>query len=248
MVEAPVGFICSACSASEISGDYGDDIKAKNYRSTFKDRFIGFRIKQRNSLLVVPLLIALYVFFYLLETAQVFSVADLGIVSKNLYYLLPGNSLYKATRFISSGFVHANFMHLLSNSISLLIIGPFIERQYGAKKFMMIYTSGLLAGSIITFLLTTNVNSVGASGAIVSLFGFYAIVMYRITGSKFSIFFFLGFMMFQEMFQSNVNIYAHLAGFFVGLLYGLFPKLYKHGWMFNLILILFIVFVSYVRV
>ena len=74
-------------------------------------------------------------------------------------------------RLFTAMFLHAGVMHILFNSIGLLIFGRLVERTYGHHRFALIYVLSGLSGSVVSY----NINSVavgaGASGAIFGVLG-----------------------------------------------------------------------------
>jgi membrane associated rhomboid family serine protease len=72
-------------------------------------------------------------------------------------------------RVISSGFLHAGFLHLLLNMYVLYIAGSILEPGIGTPRFLAIYFVSLLAGSLGALLVEPNTFTVGASGAIFGL-------------------------------------------------------------------------------
>lgn len=73
-------------------------------------------------------------------------------------------------RIFSSMFIHIGFIHLFMNMLALYYLGTAVERIYGPRKFLFIYTLGGVVGGLASFAFTVNV-SAGASGAIFGLFG-----------------------------------------------------------------------------
>ena len=67
--------------------------------------------------------------------------------------------------------VHANLLHLAFNMYALWLVGPIVERFYGAVVYLVMYLLCAAAGSIASFVFGPDVPSVGASGAIFGLFG-----------------------------------------------------------------------------
>jgi membrane associated rhomboid family serine protease len=82
------------------------------------------------------------------------------------------------SRFMLSGFVHAGFMHLIFNMITLWSFGQFIEnvftqvfgQQYGMIVYVAFYLFAIVVSDIPTYLKHRNSGeeyiSVGASGAV----------------------------------------------------------------------------------
>ena len=75
-------------------------------------------------------------------------------------------------RFITNIFLHGGFMHLLYNSIALVVISAlFIEAIFGKSWLLLIYLVSGIGGGITSFYWYDEVVSIGASGAIFGLFG-----------------------------------------------------------------------------
>jgi len=65
----------------------------------------------------------------------------------------------------------SNLLHLFFNMYALYICGPLVEQLYGSRLFVAFYLLCAAAGSVASFVVGSNVPSVGASGAIFGLFG-----------------------------------------------------------------------------
>lgn len=80
-------------------------------------------------------------------------------------------------RFISHGFVHGDFQHLLFNMLTLFFFGPYIEASFdqifeNAAMYPTFYLGGLIFSSIPSYFKHKNdyyYRALGASGAIASL-------------------------------------------------------------------------------
>lgn len=76
-------------------------------------------------------------------------------------------------RLLSSVFLHGGLLHLVFNMIVLANIGIFLEPLLGRPAFAFIYLlTGLLA-SFTSLMFNFGVVSVGASGAIFGMYGFF---------------------------------------------------------------------------
>jgi membrane associated rhomboid family serine protease len=82
-------------------------------------------------------------------------------------------------RIVTAGFLHAGLFHLLVNMYSLWILGTLLEPAIGRMRFLLIYFVSLLAGSFGALVVSPNVVTVGASGAIFGLMGAGVIVLRR---------------------------------------------------------------------
>jgi membrane associated rhomboid family serine protease len=80
-------------------------------------------------------------------------------------------------RLITSGFVHANALHLLMNMFVIWVVGRELEPLLGRVRFGLLYMASLLAGSAGALLMNPNALTVGASGAAFGLMGALAVGM-----------------------------------------------------------------------
>ena len=71
-------------------------------------------------------------------------------------------------RVLTSGFIHADWPHVLFNLFSLYSFGRYIELLFGPVTFALIYFSGIIGGSLLALLLHRNESyrSLGASGGV----------------------------------------------------------------------------------
>ena len=74
-------------------------------------------------------------------------------------------------RLLTSAFLHSNLVHISCNMYSLYIIGPQIQQTYGTKKYLIIYIISCITSSSLSYLMSPNSISVGASGGIFGLMG-----------------------------------------------------------------------------
>ena len=81
-------------------------------------------------------------------------------------------------RLFTAMFLHIGAVHLISNLIGLLMLGPIIEGHFGHWRFAVIYLLGGLLGSVASFAFSPAL-SAGASGAIFALLGSTVLYFYR---------------------------------------------------------------------
>ncbi|WP_394773880.1 rhomboid family intramembrane serine protease [Flavobacterium sp.] len=75
-------------------------------------------------------------------------------------------------RMISSGFLHADLMHLVFNMLTLWFFAPVVIQWMGPISFVLIYFGSLIFGSLLTMLFHKNdysYRAVGASGAVTGI-------------------------------------------------------------------------------
>ncbi len=86
-------------------------------------------------------------------------------------------------RLITSGFTHADVLHIVLNMFSLYNIGTEIYYYMGFWLFMIIYFISMILGGLLSTIFHHRLGddyrySVGASGAICGLIGFYIIFIF----------------------------------------------------------------------
>ncbi|MGB6329278.1 MAG: rhomboid family intramembrane serine protease [Halarcobacter sp.] len=115
--------------------------------------------------------IGLTVLMYLFQTNISYGSLYLGL---NMYFI-EGGFFWQP---LSSMFAHGGLGHLGMNMFVLYQFGNPIEKIFGKKGFTIVYLIGGLLTSLLSFayiyFLDSQVNLVGASGAICVLMGFYA--------------------------------------------------------------------------
>ena len=72
-------------------------------------------------------------------------------------------------RMVSSGFLHADWPHLIFNMLTLYFFGPVVIELMGGFSFILIYIVSLVAGSLLTLVMHKDdysYRAIGASGAV----------------------------------------------------------------------------------
>jgi rhomboid protease GluP len=160
----------------------------------------------------------------LLEIAPDFATNIFAAGYLNVDAVLEQRQVY---RLVTMMFLHVEWFHLLFNCLALYYIGQYVERFYGPKRFLLIYLLGGLGGSILS--LYVNANSLGASGAIMAiwgaelvfwyqhrkLFGTVALQHLRWTGFVLLFNFVIGIAA-NAQGTANINNIAHLGGLIGG--------------------------------
>jgi membrane associated rhomboid family serine protease len=175
----------------------------------------------------------LNVLWFLIALNVLIFVITLLRPEETIYFLglTPAYLSQQPWTIISAMFVHANFLHILFNMISLYFLGSFFLRVAGERSFLAVYFLGGLAGNALYVLLGPSLTpAVGASGAIFAIGGALAVTVPRVPVYIFFIpvpvplwvaiiiFFFLSFL------SSGIAWQAHLGGLLLGLIAGLILK------------------------
>jgi membrane associated rhomboid family serine protease len=154
----------------------------------------------------------------------------------NPYKVTKRNEYY---RFVTSGFIHADFGHLIFNMLSLWFVGEGIERLFGmlfgpsgSLYFLFLYIVGIIVSDIPTFLKhrnSSNYNSLGASGGVSAVL--FAAILFAPTMTISLYFFikmkafifgilFLGYSLYEaKKGTSYVNHSAHMYGAIFGMVF-----------------------------
>jgi membrane associated rhomboid family serine protease len=141
--------------------------------------------------------------------------------------ILGGRQYY---RLLTSGFLHADGMHLGMNMLSLYFFGPNIELNYGWAQFLAIYFSAVVGGNLLSLLIHRHhdYRAYGASGGVsgiilASVFffpdiriGLFLIPIF-IPGWMFAIIYLAVSFYGMKNQIGNVGHDAHLGGALVGL-------------------------------
>jgi len=126
-------------------------------------------------------------------------------------------------------FFHASLTHLFSNMLVLLGGGAVVEEYYGRKRMLFLYIASGIFGGLLSLAREKVVLSVGASGAIMGMYGVALVFLLRERRNfsdrqKFKLrrvyipFFIL--MVIPAILHAD--FYAHLGGFLGGVLLALF--------------------------
>jgi membrane associated rhomboid family serine protease len=123
-------------------------------------------------------------------------------------------------RLITSGFLHANLLHIGFNMLLLFLLGRLLEPALGTPRFLALYFASLLAGSLGVMVLDPNSLTIGASGAIFGLAG-AVFVIARGRGMD-ALASQIGFLIVINLFfglaASRVSIGAHIGGLIGGVI------------------------------
>ncbi len=151
---------------------------------------------------------------------------DLFIQSSEVFQLYGENEKVlqgEFYRLFSAIFIHANIVHLASNVLFLVIFGIRLEELRSASFLVLGFIfCGFVGnvGSLLWFLLSIPMNSVGSSGAI---FGLLGIIYYLLRGEsrherRKSLYLLLIF--FLITIGQDTNFISHLFGLLGGIFFG----------------------------
>lgn len=113
------------------------------------------------------------IFLVITVAVSVWAFNDDKLLNRLLLY---PSGMYKPEeyyRFLTSGFVHADWMHLIFNMVSLYFIGSGVEYYFhafgAAKMYLLLYLLGIIVSSLPSFFKhrrNAYYRSLGASGGV----------------------------------------------------------------------------------
>jgi membrane associated rhomboid family serine protease len=126
-----------------------------------------------------------FVTFFLIVVNVIVFLLELGLMNSDFiienYALIPakvdlGNFVTWAP-FITSQFLHAGFLHIISNMWFLKIFGDNVEERFGHILFIFIYLFCGAVGGFLQYIFLPNseIPMLGASGAVAGVLGAYLV-------------------------------------------------------------------------
>ena len=151
------------------------------------------------------------------------TLIDFGAVSYHLVF-----TYGEYYRLVAPIFLHIGFMHLLFNTMSMVLFGIRTEKYFGHIKFLVIYLASGVAGNLAMALASEFALGAGASGSLYGMMG--ALLSFTILrrqnvenfrpavlGMMIAVGIMMGFTMNQIPDMPNVGNAAHIGGLVVGL-------------------------------
>ena len=129
-------------------------------------------------------------------------------------------------RLLSCALLHGSLLHIAFNFMALLSLGKLIEAHADRAYLPILFVLCALSGSAMSTILMPNVPSVGASGALMGMVGFCAVLGYRrraVMPAHFlkAIMLSIGLIALMGIIAHDmIDNAAHLGGFLGGLLLG----------------------------
>ena len=166
-------------------------------------------------------------------------------------------------RMISSGFLHADWMHLFFNMFTLYFFGPEVLAHAGITNFIIIYFGSLIFGNLLSVYFNRKdwrYSAIGASGAVSGII-FSSIILFPqmslyiipipvpIPGWLFGIGYVLYSIYGMKSQLGNIGHGAHLGGGIAGILITilLIPSVVSESWMTILLVLIPFVILMYVE-
>ncbi|KFF16639.1 rhomboid family intramembrane serine protease [Chryseobacterium sp. JM1] len=183
----------------------------------------------KKDFFITPIIINLNVLVFI---AMV--IAGFGLISFKGDDLLSWGANYRPVttdgqwwRLVTNTFMHGGLMHMSANIFGLLFVGVFLEPLLGKTRYLLVYlTTGILASAASIWWYPATV-SIGASGAIFGLYGFFlAALLLKVFPPDFgkafllSTLVFVGFNLLMGL-TGGVDNAAHIGGLLSGFIIGI---------------------------
>ena len=188
------------------------------------DKYLASKKPKKATPIATYVIMAICVIITVL--INVLGNSDLGYIPTAIffgaYYKAFILALHEYWRFLTVGFVHIGFFHLIMNMYALYFLGTFYERVYGTKKFLITLFASVIGGSVFIYITQTNGVTVGLSGGLFGLIAGYFLYMFDtgiIANPRVRNNLLLNlFLIIIISFAPNVSYMAHIGGFVTGLL------------------------------
>ena len=246
---------CHGCQAELPIGEKKCPYCHERQQAAFELKFFGFftQILPKHAPATLVLLASIIIFFIILSI-DIIAHPDFGLM--NALMSPPGEIVYRWGahlrgehiwwRLITANFIHFGLLHIAFNAYALRIVGPYVERAYGAcltfAAFLILGTGSMLCSNVWG----GQGLVAGASGGLMAFIGMAAIAAHRentqlslqIRNSmlKWAAATFVFGIIVSMSDSMGVDNIAHISGFLLGVLIGWFlPRQsttgYTHLWM-----------------
>ena len=229
---APVGFHCPDCLAAArrlrpvgtADGRPAAGPRRRRSRPVVVSGPAAFNVAKRPVVLTGALAAANLVLFVVSAAGQRSvwrGIGGLGDIMENGALWGPAiDAGGEWWRLLTSGFLHANILHVGFNVLLLVLLGAPLERSLGIVRFIVLYLAALLAGSLGALLVSPRAVTVGASGAVFGLMGAHLMVS-RAVGRRARDSGVMGLLVLNlitTFLIPNISIGGHIGGLVGGLL------------------------------
>jgi len=207
------------------SGSFNQITSATNKISGFMSIF-----NPKPGYFITPILIDLNILYFLLIG---FAGGGFWNYSLNGFDYLGTNLLdltvtrHQWWRLLTYQFMHAGFLHLIGNMFSLLLVGAYLEPMLGRARFLIFYLLCGVMGGLLSIYMHPFNGSVGASAAILGMYGVFLAMLLSDLVEKHTrramlatLVFFIAVQLLAGL-QGRTDNSAHVAGLLTGFLLGL---------------------------
>ena len=176
---------------------------------------MAFRLRRRS---IAPVTSALLIINVLVWLGQ---ISPIGLEITYEFFFAPLLAMSEPWRMLSAGFVHdwTGPLHILFNSYAIWIFGRQLEPMLGPLRFLALYLTSIVGGSVaVLWLSDPVVPVVGASGALFGLMAAFFVIIRATGGNASQLFGLIAINFALGFFVSGISWEGHLGGMVTGLL------------------------------
>lgn len=176
---------------------------------------MAFRLRRGS---IAPVTSALLIINVLVWLGQ---ISPIGLDITYEFFFAPLLAMSEPWRMLSAGFVHdwTGPLHILFNSYAIWIFGRQLEPMLGPLRFLILYLTSILGGSVaVLWLSDPVVPVVGASGALFGLMAAFFVIIRATGGNASQLFGLIAINFALGFFVSGISWEGHLGGMVAGFL------------------------------
>lgn len=148
-------------------------------------------------------------------------ISPIGLDITYEFFFAPLLAMSEPWRMLSAGFVHdwTGPIHILFNSYAIWIFGRQLEPMLGPLRFLVLYLTSIVGGSVaVLWLSDPVVPVVGASGALFGLMAAFFVIIRATGGNASQLFGLIAINFALGFFVSGISWEGHLGGMVAGFL------------------------------
>ena len=179
---------------------------------------MAFRLRRSQQAPITLALLAINVLVWLGQ------ISPFGQAITYEFFFAPVLAISEPWRMLTAGFVHdwSGPLHILFNSYAIWIFGRQLEPMLGTLRFLLLYLTSIVGGSVaVMWLSDPVVPVVGASGALFGLMGAFFVIIRATGGNASQLFGLIAINFALGFFVSGISWEGHLGGLVTGLLIAL---------------------------
>lgn len=176
---------------------------------------MAFRLRRGS---IAPVTSALLIINVLVWLGQ---ISPIGLDITYEFFFAPLLAMSEPWRMLSAGFVHdwTGPLHILFNSYAIWIFGRQLEPMLGPLRFLILYLTSIVGGSVaVLWLSDPVVPVVGASGALFGLMAAFFVIIRATGGNASQLFGLIAINFALGFFVSGISWEGHLGGMVAGFL------------------------------
>ena len=176
---------------------------------------MAFRLRRGS---IAPVTSALLIINVLVWLGQ---ISPIGLDITYEFFFAPLLAMSEPWRMLSAGFVHdwTGPLHILFNSYAIWIFGRQLEPMLGPLRFLLLYLTSIVGGSVaVLWLSDPVVPVVGASGALFGLMAAFFVIIRATGGNASQLFGLIAINFALGFFVSGISWEGHLGGMVAGFL------------------------------